>query len=79
LIFQSLAVKPENVTITKPVFFGASKLDLVAPITFQLPPMKPLCPNLTVKEYLARHYIKDEAADELNGDLENWIKEVVLA
>ena len=79
LIFHSLAIKPENVMISKPVFFGASKLDLIVPITFQLPPMKPLCPNLRVKEYFARHYIKDETADELNEDLENWIREVVLA
>lgn len=62
--------------IPHPVFFGAAKQDYVCLPAIGLHAMRPLCLDLTVREFDADHWVQLALPNEVNEELLAWIKGV---
>ena len=69
----------ENYEIKKPVFFGGAREDYIAVYWAQEALTRQFCPNVTVVNFNANHWVASQAPKEVNRALEKWINEVVLA
>jgi soluble epoxide hydrolase / lipid-phosphate phosphatase len=60
--------------LTKPTFFGACLKDVICVAPLMIASMKKTCTNLTVKEYDSGHFVMLDLREEVNKDLEEWLK-----
>ncbi|KAL0576465.1 hypothetical protein V5O48_005508 [Marasmius crinis-equi] len=58
----------------KPAFVGAATQDYIATAAAAVQQSQALCSNLTVKEFQANHWVQLQKADEVNRELEAWLK-----
>ncbi|KAL0574466.1 hypothetical protein V5O48_007480 [Marasmius crinis-equi] len=71
---DSETVTPEKYKTDKPAFFGAVSDNGVAIASFSIQQTKAYCQNLTVKEFQANHWVQVQRADEVNQELEAWLR-----
>ncbi|PPQ67073.1 hypothetical protein CVT25_005674 [Psilocybe cyanescens] len=67
------SIPVEKYHIASPVFLAAAKRDPVAVAALAVASTQKFCPNATIKEYDACHWLLWEAKDQVNTDLEEWI------
>jgi len=70
---DSKRIPQDKNVVNLPVFFGAAKNDPVAIPVLGKGSVQKFCPNNTIKDYDAGHWLIWEARDELNADLADWI------
>ncbi|TFY55549.1 hypothetical protein EVJ58_g8179 [Rhodofomes roseus] len=70
------AIPPERLPLPLPVFFASGKQDCINPPALALGRWTQLCPDLTVKEVDAGHWLQLEAPDVVNTALKQWIETV---
>ncbi|KAJ3986992.1 alpha/beta-hydrolase [Lentinula detonsa] len=68
-------IPQENLTIKKPVFFGAALEDYVAVAASQIASILQVSENTTtIQQYDSGHWVMLEAKDQVNSDLLSWIE-----
>jgi hypothetical protein len=66
---------PDDWTIEQPYFFAAAHNDaLCTPVRFQ-PMIEKYAMDLVTIDCSAGHWLQFEASDQLNNELENWLRE----
>ncbi|KAJ8702424.1 hypothetical protein PTI98_001137 [Pleurotus ostreatus] len=65
--------------ISKPVFLAAANRDVVAIAKLQIHGTTQACPNLTVREFDAGHWLHLEKKDEVNHELGAWLDTVLAS
>ncbi|KDR85324.1 hypothetical protein GALMADRAFT_84005 [Galerina marginata CBS 339.88] len=70
---DSKMIPQDKYVVNLPVFFGAAKNDAIALPVLGKGSVQKFCPNNTIVEYDAGHWLIWEAKDKLNDDLANWI------
>ncbi|KZT64129.1 alpha/beta-hydrolase [Daedalea quercina L-15889] len=66
----------ERLPLPVPVFYAGGKNDCVSPPALALRHLTQLCPDLTVREVDAGHWLHLEAPDVVNEALKSWIETV---
>ena len=59
--------------MTKPVFFGACLRDAACVAADNIATVQTFCPNATVKEFDAAHWVVQECGEEVNVELKKWL------
>jgi pimeloyl-ACP methyl ester carboxylesterase len=67
------SIPQDKYVVTLPVFFGAALGDVIAIPALGKGDVQKFCPNATIKDYEAGHWVIWEAKDKLNADLAEWI------
>ena len=68
-----LEVPQSAYRLTKPVFFAACLRDPACVAADNTSLVQALCPNATVKEFDAGHWVVQECGDEVNKELKKWL------
>ncbi|KAL0576464.1 hypothetical protein V5O48_005507 [Marasmius crinis-equi] len=66
----------ERYKTDKPAFLGATLHDCIAIPGITIPQTRSLCENLTVREFQSNHWVQLQKADELNAELEAWLRDL---
>ncbi|KAL4266601.1 AB hydrolase superfamily protein [Pleurotus pulmonarius] len=65
--------------ISKPVFLATANRDAIGIAKLQIHGTTQACPNLTIREFDAGHWLHLEKKDEVNQELGAWLDTVILA
>ena len=68
-------IPPANYAYSKPVFLGAPPKDYVCLAPLQEQTTRQFCPDTTVVQFDADHWLPSAKPKELNEALEAWLKE----
>lgn len=74
LLMRVSGIPNERIPLPLPVFYAGGKKDCVNPPVLALRTLMQLCPDLTVKEVDAGHWLQLEAPDVVNEALKEWIE-----
>ncbi|CCL99351.1 uncharacterized protein FIBRA_01369 [Fibroporia radiculosa] len=66
-----------NHVIQQPVLYIGGKMDYVCVPAIGYPTLNKYCPNRTLKEYDAGHWLQFEVADQVNNEILAWINDNV--
>ncbi|KAF8064071.1 alpha/beta-hydrolase [Lyophyllum atratum] len=70
------SIPPENLSIQKPVFFGAAMQDVLCLAAMGMGVSQHIKGPLTVKEFNTGHWLMWEERDKLNQELFDWVEGV---
>ncbi|RXW14559.1 hypothetical protein EST38_g11299 [Candolleomyces aberdarensis] len=74
---DSKKIPLENYTIKKPVFIGCTKKDVICVPAFQKAVAAQFCPQVTIEEFDAGHWVLTDVPEEVNSALDKWISSIV--